>query len=89
MFNENSFAINCYPNPFNGSTTIELKVQKDESVRVVIFNMSGNVVADLQEGELSQGIYDFRFDATQLPTGMYFGKVIVGNESHTLKLIAK
>jgi hypothetical protein len=84
----NSFVKN-YPNPFTGATNIELEVDKIANVRIVIFSMTGNVVSDLQNGELFPGIYNFTFDASRLPAGMYFGKVIVGNESHSLKMIAR
>ena len=89
IITQNNFAVKSYPNPFTGATNIELELQENANVRIVIFNMSGNIVSDLQNGKLSQGIYNFTFDASQLPAGMYFGKVIIGNESYSLKLIAQ
>ncbi|MBK6282199.1 MAG: T9SS type A sorting domain-containing protein [Draconibacterium sp.] len=78
-----------YPNPFKGKTNIEIHLRKSDNVRIVIFNISGAVVTEIQNGQLYEGTYDFIFDASQLPGGLYFGKVIMGNEVQTLKMMAQ
>ena len=83
------FELINYPNPFAGSTSIELSLTENAHVRIIVFNTSGVVVKDIQNGELFQGVHTFRFDASQLPQGMYFGKVIVGDHAETLKMIAQ
>lgn len=85
----NSNFVRNYPNPFSGTTNIEIQLRKSENVRVVIFNISGAVVSEIQNGVLYEGTYNFRFDASQLPSGLYFGKVIMGNEVQTLKMMAQ
>ena len=84
-----NFSVVNYPNPFNGTTHIELKLNEVSDVRIVVMNMSGVVVADLQQGELSEGTHRFPFDGSNLPAGMYFSKVMAGNQTHTLKMISK
>lgn len=86
---KNLNSVRNYPNPFNGTTNIELKLRKSENVQIVIFNISGSVVSEIQNGRLYKGTYNFRFDANQLPKGLYFGKVIMGNEVQTLKMMAQ
>ena len=85
----NDFSLISYPNPFIGTTNIELKLTKEASVRILIFNMGGSLVNEIQNGNLLRGTYQFRFDATQLPKGMYFGKVMVNNETNTLKMVSQ
>ncbi len=86
---ENSTVVRNYPNPFSGSTNIELQLNKSAFVKIAVVNVSGAVVSTIQNGNLFEGAYRFTFNASQLPTGLYFGKVTVGNEVQTLKMIAR
>ena len=86
---KNSVVARNYPNPFKGSTKIELQLKKESFVKIVIVNISGSVVSYLQNGELFEGSHEFTFDASRLPAGLYFGKVLVGDESLTLKMLAQ
>lgn len=78
-----------YPNPFNKTTTLKLSIDKSSYVRVAVYNSNGVLVSNLQDGELYEGSYNFRFDASALPKGMYIGKALVGNEISTLKIVAR
>ena len=77
-----------YPNPFSGITNIELQLVKSANVRVVVLDISGRVVANLQEGTLTEGTHRFEFDATTLPKGIYVAKVIVGTSQKTIKMLS-
>ena len=85
----NDFSLTNYPNPFTGSTNIELTLTKDAPVSVMVFNMAGAMVSEIHNGELFKGTYQFRFNASELPKGMYFGKVVVENQLQTLKMVAQ
>jgi hypothetical protein len=85
----NDFSLTNYPNPFNGSTNIELTITKDAPVWIMVFNMAGALVSEIHNGELAKGTYRFRFNASELPKGMYFGKVMVQNQSQTIKMVAQ
>ncbi len=89
IYTEKAFSVTNYPNPFTGTTNIEVSLNKTASVRIVIYNMSGTVVSDTFNSDLYSGTYNFTFNASGLPSGMYFGKVIVGNEVTTLKMLAR
>lgn len=78
-----------YPNPFFGTTTIELQVNKESYTKVVVVNIAGQVVANLQDGNLSEGDYRFTFDGTNLPKGLYVAKVISNNSQKAVKMISK
>jgi hypothetical protein len=85
----NSFSAASYPNPFNGTANIELVLSEDATVNVTVFNLAGAVVSEVYNGELYKGTHRLQFEAGQLPKGMYFGKVRVGNQVQTLKMIAQ
>ncbi|MBA4409384.1 MAG: T9SS type A sorting domain-containing protein [Bacteroidota bacterium] len=78
-----------YPNPFSGSTTIELQLENEGLVRVFVIDLAGRTVASLQEGKLTEGKHRFEFDGTALPKGMYFAKVVAGNDQKVVKMISK
>jgi hypothetical protein len=84
-----NITVRNYPNPFTGITNIELDMSKSADVNIMVVNISGAVISNLQHGKLSEGTYRFTFDATQLPTGVYIGKVMIDKEVHTLKMIAR
>ncbi|MEO0292750.1 MAG: family 43 glycosylhydrolase [candidate division WOR-3 bacterium] len=61
-----------YPNPFSLYTTINFGVPEKSFISLKVYNLLGEEVAVLREEELSPGIYSAKFDASQLPNGVYF-----------------
>ncbi len=62
-----------YPNPFNPSTNITFILPKRETVSLDIYNILGqNVGKILSHQALPAGSHTYRFDATNLPSGIYF-----------------
>ena len=78
-----------YPNPFSGTTNIELQLEKASHVRVSVIDMAGRTVSTLQEGNLTEGKHRFAFDGTALPKGFYFAKVVNGSDQKVVKMISK
>ena len=64
----------AYPNPFNPTTSVELAMPQDGFVSVKIYNLMGQVVATLHEGNLTANSYSFTWDAADVSSGMYFLK---------------
>jgi hypothetical protein len=60
-----------YPNPFNPATTIKFALPADAKVTLKIFNVLGQQVAQLVNGNLSAGKHDVKFDASKLNSGIY------------------
>ena len=77
-----------YPNPFSGVTNLELQLEKVSEVRITILDISGKIVANLQNGKLMEGTHRFTFDATNLPKGIYVAKVIAGNSQKAIKMLS-
>jgi hypothetical protein len=65
---------NAYPNPFNPTTSVKLGIPADGFVSVKIYNIMGQVVTTLHEGDLTANSYTFTWDAGNVASGMYFLK---------------
>lgn len=62
-----------YPNPFNPSTLIEFAVPVSGHTTMKVYNVLGQEVATLFEGNAEAGrVNAARFDASNLPSGLYF-----------------
>ena len=78
-----------YPNPFSASTTIRLELATGSDVRIHVYDMTGREVRMLQDGYLSMGMHEFRFEADDLPSGTYLYRVSssAGQETGTMTLV--
>ena len=64
-----------YPNPFNPSTTINFSLAVDSKVSLKIFDVLGQEVATLLNGQLAAGNHPVSFDASSLNSGVYFYRI--------------
>jgi len=64
-----------FPNPFNPATSIKYTIPSGGLVRLAVFNLLGQEVALVFEGEQSAGTYEVSFDKADLPTGIYFYRI--------------
>jgi len=76
-----------YPNPFNPTTSIEFELLLDSDVDIKVFNLEGKEVALLHKGFLTRGTYQFKFDATGLPSGIYIYQIGTAYSVQTRKMI--
>jgi len=76
-----------YPNPFNPSTTISYDLPQRSRVKLTIHNLLGQEVATLVNGEQEPGRYSVKFDASGLPSGIYFYRLEAGNFIEQKKMI--
>lgn len=75
-----------YPNPFNPSTTINFSIPVKGNAVLDVFDMTGEKVASLVNGELEAGRHSIVFDASKLSSGVYIYKLVSGNFTSTKKL---
>ncbi|MCB0277513.1 MAG: T9SS type A sorting domain-containing protein [Calditrichaeota bacterium] len=68
-----------YPNPFNPSTTIGFYLPRDGNINLRVYDALGREVRELVNGFRPAGRYSVRFDATELPSGIYFYRLGAGN----------
>ena len=76
-----------YPNPFNPTTTIEYSIPENGNVKLKIYNSLGEEVATLVNEYKTVGNLKFNFDASALPSGIYFYRINANNFSSVKKLI--
>jgi flagellar hook assembly protein FlgD len=85
-----------YPNPFNPSTTLQLYVpansDKQSSVKVEIYNVVGQKVRTLFDGNLSAGVHALTWNGESdqgfaVPGGIYFAVLSAGTYTDNIKLV--
>ena len=76
-----------YPNPFNPTTTISFDVPVRSNVKLVIYDILGREVRTLLNESKAPGSYSVVLDASDLPSGVYFYKMIAGSFVQTRKLV--
>lgn len=82
------FGINQnYPNPFNPETIISFRLPKDNLVKVSVFNSLGEEVRVLINTLYAAGSYEYLFNASDLPSGIYFYSISAGEFNSVKKMI--
>ncbi|MBN1399088.1 MAG: SMP-30/gluconolactonase/LRE family protein [Bacteroidetes bacterium] len=77
---------NNYPNPFNPATTIEYHIKNNCRLKIKIFDVLGSEVATLIDGYQSSGMYAIKWDASGMPSGIYFCRMYSGEFIQTKKI---
>ena len=76
-----------YPNPFNPTTKISYEIPAKSNVVIKIYDLLGSEVVALINEEKQPGRYQVEFNATNLPTGIYFYSISAGEYSSIKKMI--
>lgn len=76
-----------YPNPFNPSTTITYSIQNEGMTKLTIYNLLGQAVKTLINEVQPAGSYKVSFDASSLPSGVYFYSLSSGNFQSVKKML--
>jgi hypothetical protein len=75
-----------YPNPFNPNTNIRVNLPKDDYVSLKVYDILGNLVQTLVDGNFKAGVYNIDFDGSNLSSGIYFYTIKTGNFVDTKKM---
>jgi alpha-D-xyloside xylohydrolase len=76
-----------FPNPFNPSTLINYQLPVSTHVALKVYDVLGREVRTLVNEEKRAGSYRVKFDASGLPSGVYFYRLQAGSYSETKKLL--
>jgi len=72
--------LNNYPNPFNPVTTISYRLPIKSSVKIDIYNVSGQKIETLLDKSLEAGVHDIEWNAANMSSGVYFYRIKINNE---------
>ena len=76
-----------YPNPFNPFTVIKYSVPKSGIVSLKVYDLLGKETAALVDNYNVTGEYSVPFNASNLPSGLYFYKLTSAGNSIVKKMI--
>ncbi|GEM_PF-862673 len=68
-----------YPNPFNPTTSITYQLPHDGFVKFKIYDVLGREMVTLVDGAQSAGLHSVTFNASGLPSGVYYYRIDVND----------
>jgi len=76
-----------YPNPFNPTTTIKYGLPRSSMVRLSVHDLLGREVSVLVNERRDAGVYEVKFDASELASGVYLYRLQAGDFVRSRKLL--
>ncbi len=86
-----SLSASVYPNPFTGSTNIEIKSSAKSTAKITIYNLRGQLVKKMEALEIGEGNNSFVWNARNdngklVAQGLYYCKIELANQTLTKKI---
>ena len=76
-----------YPNPVADFGTIYFELESSSNVTVLIYNLSGQIVQDINKIDLNEGANTLSINTSELSRGTYIVKLTADNLSKTTKFV--
>ena len=76
-----------YPNPVNGTTTIEYFIPENGNVQLSMINVMGQMVDVLVHKNESAGMHSVTFDTNRLAPGIYYYELVFNHERLVKKMV--
>lgn len=76
-----------YPNPFNAHTTIKFYIDKNSKIELLVYDLQGKFVQIIINDYFVKGINSINFHARQLPSGIYYYRLITHDQIITKKML--
>ncbi len=81
------YQLNVYPNPFNPQTNIRFETSERSYTEITIYDIIGREVENILKDVIEPGTYNFRWNASNLPSGVYFIQTISGSYNKAIKAV--
>lgn len=81
------FEISNYPNPFNSSTQINLRISRDGFVSMKLYNIIGEEIKEIVHEYMEEGVHKFLFNGNELSSGVYLLRMNIGENFLSHKII--
>jgi parallel beta-helix repeat protein len=76
-----------YPNPFNSLTVISFSLPQAGRVTIAVYDLLGRQIRTLLDEHRQAGIHNVTFDASDLPSGVYFYRLQAGESGQTRRMV--
>jgi Secretion system C-terminal sorting domain/Carboxypeptidase regulatory-like domain len=76
-----------YPNPFNPTATVEISLPEVSDLKVRVYNVTGQMVSELANGQFNAGSHNLTIDGSALASGVYFVHTQVPGQVNNMQKI--
>lgn len=80
-------SLTASPNPFNPETTLYLAIDDEGEISLKIYDILGRESAVIVDDYFLPGEYEFKFDGSNLSSGIYFARMMSEKGAKTIKLM--
>jgi hypothetical protein len=87
VYQPGDFNISSFPNPFNPATTLSFQLPHAAGVELNVYDVIGNLVKTVSSEWHLPGSHQVTFDASNLPSGIYFARCTAGDFQQSQKLV--
>ncbi len=81
------FSLSNYPNPFNPSTTLAIRIPERQYISLRVFDLLGREIAVLLDGDLSAGTHLIPWNANKVSSGVYIAQIRTSQQVMNIKMI--
>jgi hypothetical protein len=86
-FETENFEINTFPNPFNLSFTIDLKLSRNGNVKIELYEISGKKIRIIENKDINSGNYKYLINTPELGSGIYFLRFNINKNVYSRKIL--
>ena len=74
------FISSPFPNPFNNQLIIPIELKKESHLVVNVFNIKGQLMETIHKGRLLKGVYNLKWNAKNMSSGLYLIQIKINNQ---------
>ena len=74
------FISSPFPNPFNNQLIIPIELKKESHLVVNVFNIRGQLMETIHKGRLLKGVYNLKWNAKNMSSGLYLIQIKINNQ---------